>query len=669
MFVWFRGDARRAIARSQEFAGELMHDHVGTQHLLLGLLARPNPIAALALADLGLTLDGVRCAVVERCGTGTAMRAGHVPFTSRMWRAVEFAAAGSQFQYVGPADLLLALLEEPESTACQILTDQVGELSRVRGAVAQRRAAGPDPSAEHRHAFSTVFFSSERSEGQLLVVHNRLTGLARMVDALSHHMAREFMHDHRGTQHLLLGLLARSDELNSSFPAELTRTHAPATSMYPTIAELALTDLGMSLNGVRRAVVERCGIGAVMPDDYIAPTTRRQRVFERSLTTAGSLHHDRIGPEHLLLALLEEPESTGYQILSDQVGDLSRVRGAVLERLRAVQQQLAAEPQVEAEASQSRSETTAGHLSDGHAIDHRPPRPAASTQPARWLIDRVSLSSQHWVARSVGSGFPAYARLLHPVDDHPNSPLWAQVARTNRRTLHPSVWWEQISSPASAEANKVALAVVWRAEQSGHMWPGDPRRGLRTWALEQLCAVLARHTATQQPCYFAVRTDGQPIVFPSMTASSPSASQPAAPAPDEWQLDKTGPTFVLPDAGGAPYSPSLPDSLPLPAALPQPFHPVSQRHYYYLLEGRPGAAVRIGRWADERSFYHQSPSFIWPADHNWLVAITSDSDSTIIGGSRQLIEELCASEAIEVLQIAPDDDLVLHRLDAGHPNQ
>lgn len=91
------------------------------KHLLLGLLARPDTIAGLALADLGLTRDAVQGAVNERCGMGAAMRDGHIPFTARMWRN-GFAAAGPQhFRYIGPERLLLAPLKEPESTACQIL--------------------------------------------------------------------------------------------------------------------------------------------------------------------------------------------------------------------------------------------------------------------------------------------------------------------------------------------------------------------------------------------------------------------------------------------------------------------------------------------------------------------------------------------------------------------
>jgi ATP-dependent Clp protease ATP-binding subunit ClpA len=310
VFAWFTGDARRAIALGQDIAQELTHDRVGTQHLLLGLLAQPGTVAALALNDLGLTVDGVRRAVVERFAMAAAADPGNLRFTSRMWRVVEVAAADPPIRRVGPAQLLLALLEEPESTACQILTEHVGELSTVGSSVAERlKGAKEAPSTELAFG-GPLFLSSKRLEGQLLAAQGRFTGQARMVHKLSRHVARELMHDRLGTQHLLLGLLARPEELISSFPLKLTRMSTPVTSIYPTIAELALADVGVSLGEVRRAVVERCGIGAVKPQKSIGPTPRNQRVLELSLAAAESLHHDRIGPEHLLLALLEEPEST-----------------------------------------------------------------------------------------------------------------------------------------------------------------------------------------------------------------------------------------------------------------------------------------------------------------------------------------------------------------------
>jgi hypothetical protein len=252
------------------------------------------------------------------------------------------------------------------------------------------------------------------------------------------------------------------------------------------------------------------------------------------------------------------------------------------------------------------------------------------------------------VTNLVGSGFQAYARLLHPLDDHPGPLTWATVARANGRILHPSVQWEKISSPAPLSAD-------------GLRQPSQPRRGhLDTWALEALCAILAQHTATPQTCYFAAwegrgqmqtmlntsRAHSTAHAYPqTMSAflredvSAPSTItanydpdrvvpkvQPAAPAPVEWQLDLSAPTFSL------------------PAGLTN----------YYLYEGHVGDAVRLGYWVNTSLFVPHSPNFFWPADNAWCVTTWFGYDSTFIGGSRELVDELCASEALEVLEIAPD---------------
>jgi hypothetical protein len=44
-----------------------------------------------------------------------------------------------------------------------------------------------------------------------------------------------------------------------------------------------------------------------------------------------------------------------------------------------------------------------------------------------------------------------------------------------------------------------------------------------------------------------------------------------------------------------------------------------------------------------KSFDAISPHFSWPADHAWCVATEVDDDSTFIGGTQLLIDELCAS--------------------------
>jgi ATP-dependent Clp protease ATP-binding subunit ClpA len=61
-------DARRAVERAMEEARSLGHNYVGTEHLLLGLLDRPDSAAGQLLIEQGLTLPDVRRELLELLG-------------------------------------------------------------------------------------------------------------------------------------------------------------------------------------------------------------------------------------------------------------------------------------------------------------------------------------------------------------------------------------------------------------------------------------------------------------------------------------------------------------------------------------------------------------------------------------------------------------------------
>lgn len=65
MFERFDDGARHVVALAQDEARALGHPHVGTGHLLLGLLREPRGVAAAVLADAGHTPASVRAAVVR----------------------------------------------------------------------------------------------------------------------------------------------------------------------------------------------------------------------------------------------------------------------------------------------------------------------------------------------------------------------------------------------------------------------------------------------------------------------------------------------------------------------------------------------------------------------------------------------------------------------------
>jgi ATP-dependent Clp protease ATP-binding subunit ClpA len=70
MFERFTPAARQVVVRAQEEARAFGHPWLGTEHLLLGVLAEPQAPAVSVLSDLGVTLDTGRAALRQLVGLG-----------------------------------------------------------------------------------------------------------------------------------------------------------------------------------------------------------------------------------------------------------------------------------------------------------------------------------------------------------------------------------------------------------------------------------------------------------------------------------------------------------------------------------------------------------------------------------------------------------------------
>jgi ATP-dependent Clp protease ATP-binding subunit ClpC len=138
MFERFTDRARRVVVLSQEEARRLRHNYIGTEHVVLGLLGVPEGLAARALQSLGMSLEATRDQVVERVGPGGDALSGHIPFTPRAKKALEFAlreALELGHNYIGTEHLLLGITREGAGTGAQVLAAQAGDLRAVRTAV------------------------------------------------------------------------------------------------------------------------------------------------------------------------------------------------------------------------------------------------------------------------------------------------------------------------------------------------------------------------------------------------------------------------------------------------------------------------------------------------------------------------------------------------------
>jgi ATP-dependent Clp protease ATP-binding subunit ClpA len=140
MFERFTGQARHVVVSAQEEARVLDHNYIGTEHLLLGLLAAADSVAGVSLNALGYTHDEVRAEVEAKVGRGKPPPGGHLPFTPRAKKVLELAlreALQLKHNYIGTEHILLGMLREGEGVGAQVLAEK-HSLDRIRGEVLTR---------------------------------------------------------------------------------------------------------------------------------------------------------------------------------------------------------------------------------------------------------------------------------------------------------------------------------------------------------------------------------------------------------------------------------------------------------------------------------------------------------------------------------------------------
>jgi ATP-dependent Clp protease ATP-binding subunit ClpC len=135
-FSNFTPRAQRVIQLARREADRFNHPYVGTEHLLLGLIALGEGVAVNVLDRLGISLEAVRLEVEKAVGQGPETKTvGNVPFTPRSKKVLQLAAAEAQalnHSYVGTEHILLGLLREGEGVAAQVLRNLNVDLDTAR---------------------------------------------------------------------------------------------------------------------------------------------------------------------------------------------------------------------------------------------------------------------------------------------------------------------------------------------------------------------------------------------------------------------------------------------------------------------------------------------------------------------------------------------------------
>ena len=147
MFERFTERARRVVVLAQEESRLLSHNYIGTEHLLLGLLAEQEGVAARALESLNVTLTRHASRSRRSSGRGSRQPHGHIPFTPRAKKILELAlreALTMGSEVIDTEHLLLGLIDEGDGVGAQILQRLGATAQAVREAVARLINAEPE---------------------------------------------------------------------------------------------------------------------------------------------------------------------------------------------------------------------------------------------------------------------------------------------------------------------------------------------------------------------------------------------------------------------------------------------------------------------------------------------------------------------------------------------
>lgn len=286
---------------------------------------------------------------------------------------------------------------------------------------------------------------------------------------------------------------------------------------------------------------------------------------------------------------------------------------------------------------------------------------------AEWMIGRFESSAT--VAGTVGSGFEAYARILHPVDARliDREPLhrsewgmppvldeavwrWSDLADRNGRMMHPLVQLCRLTDDYS----RTSFDDGWTADpvDEGFLEPA---------ILSEIVTALAGSSASAADDITVGIWEGWGALAGNgvvLTLSgSPSAEAQAAER-TEWQ------SRVSPEVQEVMQQLQVEPPRLFRRRVRRPAPPLLDLpDRRYLLFTSSIDELRDPRWPITAGIgWRESrrgvmPQLVWPADSTWCIATEIDFGFTLVGGSKVAISRILASEGLEVFEVDADDDM------------
>ena len=138
MFERYTENARDVMSRARQEAQKFGHDHIGTEHVLLGLIEVKAGIAAEILKSRAVDLTDSKAQIeklVEHGAGGEEIAHGTLPRTQHAQHVLDDAvreARSLRHKHIGTEHLLLGLLYEKDCIATEVLASLTLKLDDIR---------------------------------------------------------------------------------------------------------------------------------------------------------------------------------------------------------------------------------------------------------------------------------------------------------------------------------------------------------------------------------------------------------------------------------------------------------------------------------------------------------------------------------------------------------
>ena len=139
----------------------------------------------------------------------------------------------------------------------------------------------------------------------------KFTEKAEKAIKLAKEIAKDFKHNYIGTEHILLGLMKEDSG----------------------VAYKVLTLYGITEQMISDKIEEMFGIGVENEVKMIGFTPRAKRILEVAFHEARGHKQEYIGTEHILLAIMREPDCTAVRLLVEMGVDMQRLYNEIVKRV------------------------------------------------------------------------------------------------------------------------------------------------------------------------------------------------------------------------------------------------------------------------------------------------------------------------------------------------